>query len=225
MAKYTANAYLATRITFINQIADLCQKNGADIQEVIQAIGYDQRIGPHYWYPGLGYGGSCFPKDVRELAAYSRSVGEDDNLLVKVNQLNEDRIPKLLEYFKDQVGSFEGKQVAVLGLAFKPNTDDTREAPSLKIIPWLLEQGARVTGFDPKATLSLEHVNFTQTTNLPQALEGAQVILALIEWPEILSFDFVTHKPASAEFFIDVRNQFNRQQLEKAGYIYRGVGR
>jgi UDPglucose 6-dehydrogenase len=230
MGKYSANAYLATRITFINQIADLCEKNGADIQEVIKIIGTDKRIGTHYWYPGLGYGGSCFPKDVNELAAYSRSIGEEDNLLNKMTRINEDRIPKLLEKFATIVGGWQGKKVAVLGLSFKPNTNDMREAPSTKIIPSLLKAGASVTGYDPEAVEVVPyfiptHPNAGYTENLSQAIEDADVIMALVEWPEIINFDFAGHKLAKHQWFIDGRNQLNQEQLEKAGYTYIGIGK
>ena len=151
MAKYAANAYLATRITFINQIADLCEHNGSDVQEVITAIGPDKRVGGHYWYPGFGYGGSCFPKDVKELAYYSRTVGEGHNLFNKINELNSERIDRLLLNYAEKIGGWKGKHVAVLGLSFKPNTDDMREAPSTKVIPWLAENKATIVGFDPKA--------------------------------------------------------------------------
>ena len=149
MSKYAANAYLATRITFINQIANLCEVNGANILEVIEGIGYDKRIGKHYWYPGLGYGGSCYPKDVKELAAYAKAKSQNGNLMVKIDELNEERIPKLMEKYKNRVGGWAGKTVAVLGLSFKPNTDDMREAPSTKIIPLLIKENAHVKAYDP----------------------------------------------------------------------------
>lgn len=231
MAKYAANAYLATRITFINQIADLCEKNGADIQEVIAAISEDKRVGGHYWYPGFGYGGSCFPKDVKELAYYSRSVGEDGNLFNKITEINEYRISKLLDNYSKEIGGFEGKTVAVLGLSFKPNTDDMREAPSTKVIPYLLTHGAKVRGFDPKALQAVkyfipENENATYYQELPKACEGADVILALIEWSEIVAFDYSKVREEKTEqFFIDARNQFNSKQIEALGYKYFGVGR
>lgn len=151
MCKYAANNYLATRITFINQIADLCEANGADIQEVIRGIGEDKRIGSHYWYPGLGYGGSCFPKDVKEIAAYAHAVGESESLFIKIDDLNEKRIPKMMVKYDELVGGFSGKTVAILGLSFKKNTNDTRVAPSLQVIPWLIDRGAIVRATDPKA--------------------------------------------------------------------------
>jgi UDPglucose 6-dehydrogenase len=236
MAKYTANAYLATRITFINQIADLCEKNGADIQDVIQAISYDKRIGSHYWYPGFGYGGSCFPKDVKELAAYSRAVGEANNLLNKVSEINEQRVWKLLDSHAEMMSGWENKRVAVLGLSFKPNTDDIREAPSTKVIPYLLQHDATVIGYDPKAKLeesllgiasaSLKPGQLQQVESIAEAAEDVDVIVALIEWPEIINYDFSSLKQANkTQWFIDARNQFQPAKVLSWGYHYIGVGR
>ncbi len=231
MAKYSANAYLATRITFVNQIADLCEKNGADVQEVITAIGADKRIGQHYWYPGFGYGGSCFPKDVKELAHYSRQVGEDGNLFNKITQINENRISKLLDNYSKQIGGFEGKTVAVLGLSFKPNTDDMREAPSVKVIPYLSASGAIIKGFDPKSLEVVKHFiqedkNVTYYDSIKEAADKADVIISLIEWSEILDFDFSTVRDEKKEqWFIDARNQFSQEKIKSWGYKYLGVGR
>lgn len=231
MAKYTANAYLATRITFINQIADLCEQNGADIQEIIAAIGYDKRIGSHYWYPGLGYGGSCFPKDVNELAAYSRKVGKADNLFNKIAQINSTRIPALLEEYETLVGGFANKTVAVLGLAFKPNTDDMREAPSMHVVPALLKKGAKIQGFDPKALEAAEQYlpkdpKLTYAKSVKEACKNADCILILIEWPEITSFDYSTvRSKAKTQYFIDTRNQFSQEIVTQWGFVYKGVGR
>jgi UDPglucose 6-dehydrogenase len=233
MAKYAANAYLATRITFINQIADLCEKNGADVEDIINAIGYDQRIGQHYWYPGLGYGGSCFPKDVKELAAYSKSVGESGNLFVKISELNEERLTQLIHKFGDKVGGWQGKTVAFLGLAFKPNTDDLREAPSTKLIPALISAGARVVGFDPMAKptpsqLGLDNLDqsqYSQVFDIATACQDADIILVAIEWPEIVSFDFSAIKSAKPQTIIDARNRFSPERVAAWGYKYIGIGR
>lgn len=226
MAKYTANAYLATRITFINEIANLCEKNGADINQVIEAIGRDKRIGPHYWYPGLGYGGSCFPKDVKELAAYSRSIGEDGNLLNQVNNINKQRIPRLLARFAEFVGGFAGKQIAVLGIAFKPNTDDTREAPALHIIPALVAAGATVTSFDPMANYPGELTGHQQAESLLSACQNADIIMTLVEWPEINHFDFSRVRNSDrSQYFLDCRNQFDPDIIKQLGYQYLGIGR
>lgn len=231
MAKYAANSYLATRITFINQIADLCEKNDADIQEVIESIGPDKRIGTHYWYPGFGYGGSCFPKDVSELAAYSRSVGEENNLFTKLHELNETRIPLLMKAFDKEIGGWSNKTVAVLGLAFKPNTNDMRESPAIKTIEFLLKANVRVKAYDPEALETAPHFiqphnNLSYHQTVEEATQKADVILALIEWPQITGFDFSQVRAQDKEqWFIDARNQFTPAQVESWGFKYRGIGR
>jgi len=231
MAKYAANAYLATRITFINQIADLCEKNGADVEEVIAAISHDRRIGKHYWYPGVGYGGSCFPKDVKELAYYSRQVGEGENLFNKISDLNEERIPRLMKNFGDQLGGWSGKTVAVLGLAFKPHTDDMREAPSLKVIPYLLDQQAKVRGYDPKALSAAKQIfpsdeNLSFHDTIDDACQSVDVVLALIEWPQIVDYDY-SHviDQKKEQWLIDARNQLLASQVKGWGFNYIGIGR
>lgn len=236
MCKYASNAYLATRITFINQIANLCEINGANVLEVIKGIGFDKRIGSHYWYPGFGYGGSCFPKDVKELAAYARAVGHEDNLMVTISELNEVRVAKLMHSFEEKVGGFRGKNIAVLGLSFKPNTDDMREAPSLKVIPHVLNQGATVTGYDPMAGDAArsffesmgvkEGKTFSIKESSQDALQGVDGVIVLIEWPELTSIEpetFASQMKKGA-FFIDARDQFDGVALKKVGLQYIGVG-
>jgi UDPglucose 6-dehydrogenase len=228
MAKYTANAYLALRITFINQIANLCEKNGAKISEVIEAIGEDRRIGNHYWYPGLGYGGSCFPKDVKELAAYAKSVGEGDGLLVKVDELNEARIMKMLLQFEKAVKGYQGKKVAVWGLSFKPNTNDLREAPSLKVVPYLLKKKALVTVYDPKANQEFSAL-FPQVTVADTALAAAKqadIIFLLTEWPEFsqLNLGELAHVAQPQAVLIDTRNQFGNEAVRAVGLSYISIG-
>ncbi len=227
MAKYAANAYLAQRITFVNQVANLCEKNGADVQEVIKAIGFDKRIGTHYWYPGLGYGGSCFPKDVKEVAAYSRAVGENDSLFIKIDELNEARIPRLLNNWNSTL-KFEGKKIAVLGLSFKPNTSDTREAPAMKVIPILQQKGATISAFDPKAIAESKHLyqNVRFGKNTIDAATGSDILMLLIEWDEFKSLDFAKlKKTMKGNIFIDTRNQYEPEEVTKHGFKYIGVGR
>ncbi len=230
MGKYAANAYLANRIAFINEVANLCEHLGADVNEVIQIIGKDKRIGSHYWYPGFGYGGSCFPKDVAELAAYSRSVGLGDNLFNKLDELNHARIPLLLEKIGTQVNGWHGRQVAVLGLSFKPNTDDMRVAPSIATIEYLTEHGATVKAYDPMALpvaphFIKDHPALTYHQDIATATQDVEVIFNLIEWPEIINFDFGTVRHLSEEqWFVDARNQFDRQRVEAWGYNYIGIG-
>ena len=219
MCKYAANNYLATRITFINQIADLCEQNGADIEQVIRGIGADKRIGAHYWYPGLGYGGSCFPKDVKEIAAYANSVGESESLFIKIDDLNTMRIPKLMTKYERLVGGFAGKTVAILGLSFKKNTNDTRVAPALTVIPWLLAHGAKVFTADPKVPADFK--------NPYDAIKGANVLMLLVEWDEFVGLDLakVGSLMLSPKYLIDTRNQYKPNQVLKAGLQYKGIGR
>lgn len=229
MGKYTANAYLANRIVFINQIANLCEKNGADISEVVNVIGKDTRIGSHYWYPGLGYGGSCFPKDVMELASYAKSVGEGMGLLVKIDELNGQRIHQKLREFSKKSGGFKDKTVAVLGLSFKPHTNDLREAPSLTVIPYLQKHGAkRVKAYDPEAMEEADRF-FRQvvfTDNPYEAIKGAEVIILLTEWPELVNLNVskISRLAAPQAVFIDTRNQYQPQEIRSAGLTYIGIG-
>lgn len=219
MAKYAGNVYLAMRVTFANQMADLCERNGADVEEVIRGIGADHRIGDHYWYPGLGYGGSCFPKDVKEIAAYAKSIGETESIFIAVDDRNEKRIPRLMTQYDRLVGGFSGKTVAILGLAFKPNTNDTRVAPSLKVIPWLQEHGAKVVTADPKVPADF--------TDPYLAARGAHVLMLLIEWDEYktLDLDSIASSMLSPKYFIDTRNQYLPSLVVAAGLQYKGVGR
>ncbi len=219
MTKYAANNYLATRITFINQIADLCEHNGADVEEVIRGIGLDKRIGTHYWYPGLGYGGSCFPKDVKELAAYANRVNEKDSMFIHLDRLNSARIPRILDQIKTELGSLKDKKIAVLGLAFKPNTNDTREAPANYVLPYLQQQGSVVVTVDPKVP--------ADTTDPYLAIQGAHVLMLLTEWEEFKHLDLVKVKSLMKEpfYFFDSRNIYDSIAVADAGLKYRGVGR
>jgi UDPglucose 6-dehydrogenase len=230
MCKYAANNYLATRITFINQIADLCEVNGADIEEVIKGIGQDKRIGTHYWYPGLGYGGSCFPKDVKEVAAYAKAVGESDSLFIKVDDINEKRIEKLMIKYDQLVGGFSGKTVAVLGLSFKKNTNDTRVAPSLKVIPWLIEQGATVKATDPKAIEEVKPLlpsSVIYESDVYLAVKDAHVVILLVEWDEYTGLDLakISSSMLEPKYLIDTRNQYSQSSAVAAGLKYKGIGR
>ncbi len=230
MTKYAANNYLATRITFINQIADLCEHNGADIEEVIRGIGADRRIGPHYWYPGLGYGGSCFPKDVKEIAAYAQSVGEGDSLFIKVDALNHQRLNRKMDQYSQQVGGFGGKTVAVLGLSFKKNTNDTRVAPSLQVIPYLLKAGAVVRATDPQAIPEAQALLPATVTYVPDAYAaatGADIVMLLVEWDDYTNLDLTKLKAVMRDnpIFIDTRNQYQPEAAKASGFKYLGIGR
>lgn len=233
LGKYAANSYLALRIGFINQIADLCERTGADVQEVISIIGADNRIGSHYWYPGLGYGGSCYPKDVRELSYASRELGMGETLFVKLNDLNLARPNEVFIRWAELVQGWQDKSVAVLGLSFKPNTNDMREAPSLWLIPKLLEAGASVKAYDPKAVEEAHHIlqspeGLTYSTNLSETTQNADIIIALVEWTDILQYDFGMQQRVEGtgeRWFIDARNQFIPEQVLRWGFRYLGIGR
>ena len=231
LTKYSANAYLANRIVFINQISDLAEKTGADVQEIIRGMGLDRRIGLHYWWPGLQYGGSCFPKDVKELAAYARRVGEGDGLFEKIDQLNENRLLKLLTRFEKVVGGWNGKTVAVLGLSFKPNTDDMREAPSMKVIPILTAAGATVSVYDPQVSGHAKKILGDSVAkyaaNPYEAVKDADALIILVEWDEFKSLDLAKVKKnmAPGAVFIDTRNLYDPQIIKEAGLKYVGIGR
>ena len=228
MAKYAANAYLAQRITFINQTANLCEFNGADIQDVILAIGYDKRIGRHYWYPGLGYGGSCFPKDVKELSAYSRANGFKNGLFVRLDEFNEERITQFLKKLEDKSNGFKGKIIAVLGLSFKPNTDDIREAPALKIIPYLQREKAIIKAYDPKAIPVFQKLipNIFYADDAYQAVQEADMVILLVEWPELVKLDLIKLKQLMrGNWFVDTRNQYDSELVKELGFNYIGIGK
>ena len=232
LAKYAANDYLASRIVFINEMADICAKVGADIEELIKCIGKDKRIGAHYWYPGLGYGGSCFPKDVKGLAQIAKENGYPNSLFAKLDELNSERPRRLMtEWGQEMKDGWEGKRVAVLGLAFKPNTDDQRVSPALAVIPYLLENGCSVRSYDPSVKRIADeeiatHLNYEQTESIEEAVAEAEVIVALVEWPQIVGFDFGRTKiEGKTQYFIDLRNQFAAEKMRADGYIYLAVGR
>jgi UDPglucose 6-dehydrogenase len=232
LTKYAANAMLAMRISFINEIAALCERVGADVDNVRRAIGADKRIGHPFLFPGAGYGGSCFPKDVKALVATARNQGLDFALLAAVDAVN-DRQKRLLAqkaraYFAT-LGGLRGKKCAVWGLAFKPKTDDLRAAPALTLIEELLAEGAIVFAHDPvamkAAKLQLgERVHFAKSPYA--AVEGADALFLATEWNEFRQPDFerIKRKMAHPVLF-DGRNIWNPARLRELGFTYFGVGR
>jgi len=230
LAKYASNDYLALRIVYANVLADVCEQSGADIDEVLEIMGHEKRIGSHYWYPGLGYGGSCFPKDVKALAAFvDEYESPERNLFRFINKLNVKRPADVVENLENVTGKLKGKKVAVLGLAFKPNTDDQREAPALFLIPLLLGKGASVAAYDPMVKKIAsdkisEDKNYEQVRSIKAAITDADVVIALIEWPEITDYKFKNTADKQV-VFLDARNQFDQEAITKAGYTYLGIGR
>jgi UDPglucose 6-dehydrogenase len=232
LTKYAANAMLATKISFMNEIANIAERVGADVELVRQGIGSDPRIGYHFIYPGAGYGGSCFPKDVQALERTARSVGYDARLLAAVESVNHDQKLKLFELISQHFdGQLAGKTIALWGLAFKPNTDDMREASSRRLMEALWEAGAKVHAFDPEAREETHRVygdrdDLKLCDSAYQALNGADVLAIVTEWKAFRSPDFARIRASlSSPAIFDGRNLYDPRQVEEAGLAYYGIGR
>jgi UDPglucose 6-dehydrogenase len=230
LTKYAANAFLATKITFMNEIANLCELVGANVDEVRKGIGTDSRIGKRFLFAGIGYGGSCFPKDVQALAKTSAENDYEFKILDSVMKVNENQktklIPHLEKHFK---GDLKGKKIAMWGLAFKPYTDDIREAPSLYNIDALLELGASVSAYDPEAMNHVRNLlgdKITFTKNPYEALEGADALLIVTEWPQFRTPDFERmNSLLKNKVIFDGRNLYELSQMQELGYTYYSIGR
>ncbi len=230
MTKYAANAYLATRISFINEIAELCERSGVDVDEVRRGIGADARIGQHFLYPGVGYGGSCFPKDVQALANTARELGASGAILEAVHRRNIAQRSGMIEKILNRLGrDLSGQKLAVWGLAFKPKTDDIREAPAIAIIEALLAAGARIAAHDPRALEAAQAVlgeRVTYCSDAYAALPGASALLTLTEWMEYRSPDFDAIRGALRQPLIfDGRNIYDPRSMRRNGFEYYSVGR
>jgi len=227
--KYAANAFLATKISFINEMADLCEKVGADVQEVAKGIGLDTRIGAKFLHAGPGYGGSCFPKDTRALVSTADEHKVPMRIVRSVVEVNEERKRAMADkIIRACGGSVDGKKIAILGLTFKPNTDDMRESPSLDIIPALQAAGASVAAHDPKgmeeARELLENMEFCEDPY--DAMTGADALVILTEWNQYRALDLGRVKDLlKAPLLIDLRNIYGRANLADEGFKYVGVGR
>ena len=228
MIKYASNAFLATKVSYINAISNLCEAVGADVREVSLGMGYDERIGFEFLKAGPGFGGSCFPKDCRALLHISRENGYDFELLEGVLKVNREQQERMLAKIDKVLGGIEGKKVGLLGLAFKANTDDIRESPALIIGGMLLERGAVVTAYDPKAmensAVELKEARFAQDAY--EVARGADALVLLTEWDEFKWLDYgrvkeLMHSP----YIIDTRNCLDPVVLRKLGFTYEGVGR
>jgi len=229
LTKYAANAFLATKITFINEIADLCEKAGADVQDVARGIGLDNRIGPKFLHAGPGYGGSCFPKDTMALVKTAQEFGAPIRIVETVAASNETRKRRMADKILEACGgSVTGKTVAVLGVAFKPNTDDMRDAPSLVILPALQSLGASVRAFDPEAMGQARPLlaDVTFCDDAYECIRGANVLVILTEWDAFRALDLARIKTLLAEpVIVDLRNIYNPEDVRKRGFSYTGVGR
>jgi UDPglucose 6-dehydrogenase len=230
MIKYAANAFLATKISFINEIANICELIDVDVRAVCHGIGYDQRIGTKFLNPGIGYGGSCFPKDVRALEQLAVERDYQAPLLHAVEMVNRRQIERTVVKLERELDGLQGRTVAVLGLAFKPNTDDVRHAPALAIIGQLLERGACVRAHDPiandiaRGVLGTDGIAFFD--DMYATLDGADAVLLATEWNEFRALDFARCAAAMrGNVLIDGRNVFDPEQVRAAGLRYVGVGR
>lgn len=229
LTKYAANAFLATKITFMNEIANLCERVGADVDAVRRGLGTDNRIGKRFLFPGIGYGGSCFPKDVQALAKTSSDFSYDFKILKSVMAVNDGQRTKLIPRIKEHFGNLKGVTIAVWGLSFKPQTDDIREAPSLYNIEELLAAGAVVRAHDPEAMDNVRRVLGDRISyhNTPyEAAQGANAIFVATEWPEFRAPDF--QRLASvmkSKVIFDGRNLYDLQEMSEAGFTYISIGR
>lgn len=229
LIKYAANTFLATKITFINEIADLCEKVGADVQDVAKGIGLDGRIGNKFLHAGPGYGGSCFPKDTLALVRTAQDFGSPIKIVETVVEVNESRKRHMAEKIAAACGGdLTGKKVAVLGLTFKPNTDDMRDSPSLAIVPALVEGGADVHAYDPEGMEEAKEMlqGVTWCEGAYEALEGADVVAIVTEWNEFRALDLERMKATMAHpVMVDLRNIYNPDEMIAAGFDYYCIGR
>ena len=228
MIKSASNAFLATRLSFINEIANICEKLGADVVEVAQGMGFDKRIGHHFLQPGIGYGGSCFPKDVKALTFMAAESGAHPQLLNAVTEINDFQRRRVADKLQEILGSVSGKTVALLGLAFKENTDDIRESPSLAIAETLIARGATVRAYDPVAmpVTAEEYPTIVMCENAYDAARGADAVVIATPWNEFKQLDMERLRDTLAQpVMVDGRNMYDPARMKSLGFHYRGVGR
>lgn len=228
MIKYASNAFLAAKISFINEIANICEALGADVKEVAAGMGYDARIGRQMLDAGLGYGGSCFPKDVKALAYMAAEKGRHPQLLRAVMDINDDRRRMAILHLQEMVGEFRGKTVGLLGLSFKPNTDDMRDAPSVTLAQKLITYGATVRGYDPVA-MEVARTILPQVQMMPDPYalaEGCDALMIITEWNEFKQLDLARICGSMRHpVILDARNIYDPVEMDALGFYYRGIGR
>jgi UDPglucose 6-dehydrogenase len=229
LIKYASNAFLATKISFINEVANLCEHTGANIEDVAKGMGMDQRIGSQFLKAGIGYGGSCFPKDTKALEKLTDYFHYDFKILRSVIEVNSRQKQQLFQKAKEMLGSMKGKRTAVLGLAFKPHTDDIREAPAIELIAQLLQENADVSVYDPAASEKVKELFGSQlyyAGNVDAAIKGAEVVFIMTEWPQIVQYELRKFKLFMRDPVIfDGRNCYDLDMAEVAGLTYISVGR
>jgi UDPglucose 6-dehydrogenase len=230
MVKYASNAFLATRISFINEIANLCDRMQADVDEVRRGMGFDRRIGHQFLFPGVGYGGSCFPKDMRAIIQFAQDIRMEMKILQAVEEVNRRQRDIILQKITGHFGpDLSGKTFAVWGIAFKPNTDDLREAPALPIINGLLQRGAKIKAYDPEAGTGARKIfgEKIEVTDGPyQAVQGSDALVLVTEWGEFRHPNFERiRKTLKSPVIFDGRNIYDAKILRELGFVYFGMGR
>ena len=230
LIKYASNAFLATKISFINEVANICEKVGADVHQVAKAMGLDKRIGSKFLHPGPGFGGSCFPKDTHAFAYLGEKVGSPVSIVESVIKVNQNQRRLMVEKIEKAVGSLEGKMIGILGLAFKPNTSDVRESPAIDIIQALLQKGAKVKAYDPEGMdefkKAVNSINLTYGMDAYSVVKGVDGLVILTEWNEFRNLDLKEVKKLMAQpLIIDLRNIYEPERMFELGYQYIGVGR
>ncbi len=228
LIKHAANAFLAMKISFINAVAIICELANVDVKEVSAGIGLDKRIGPHFLNAGIGYGGFCFPKDLDAFVKIAEELGYDFQLLKEVKKINDEMRERFVKKVKDLLWNLKEKKIGVLGLAFKPNTDDMRFAPAIDIINHLIREGARIQAYDPRAMENAKRVlpSITYCQSPYEVSKGAECLLILTEWEEFKSLDLKRVKELmKLPIIVDGRNIFEPAKMKELGFIYRGVGR
>lgn len=227
--KYSANAYLALRIGFIDQIANLCEKMGANVLDVIRGIGLDRRVGSHYWFPGLGYGGYCFPKDVKALVALFNKVGEKNNLFAKLDELNRRRYWRFVKKLEASLAGLRGRTIGVWGLSAKPETDDIRGSVALDLIGALVAKGAKVKAFDPMAQENARRVAGPKVRfakNAEEAAKGANALVVATEWRQFKKMNLKKIKRLmKGNVLLDAKNIYNPAKSKRLGFTYLATGR
>ncbi|RLB44335.1 MAG: UDP-glucose 6-dehydrogenase [Deltaproteobacteria bacterium] len=228
MIKYAANAFLATKISFINEMANICELVGADVHHVAKAMGLDRRIGPKFLHPGPGFGGSCFPKDTKAIAHLGASLGYRLHIIESVIKVNENQVARMVDKMERALGNLKGKHIGVLGLTFKPNTDDIRESPAIKIVTSLLDKGASVSAYDPAgmdaAKAILNKVRFA--ADAFDAAQGADALAIITEWNEFRHLDWDRMKQVLKKPVVfDLRNIYEPHRMRSRGFEYHCVGR
>jgi UDPglucose 6-dehydrogenase len=229
LSKYAANAMVATRVSFMNETANLCERLGANVDHVRKAMAADSRIGASFLFPGIGYGGSCFPKDVKALVKVASDQGYEFRILRAVEDVNESQKRRLVEKMEAQLGPLKGKRIALWGLAFKPKTDDMREAPAITIVRELLAKGVRVTAYDPVAGPTAARLfgrKLTLADSAYEALSGADALGIVTEWSEFREPDFTRmRKLMRSPVIFDGRNIYGLDQMQQHGFEYFSIGR